>query len=124
MLKPVVGVWIVIAICFASGQLYAGSLEQELDYLFSEVEKSGCTFIRNGSEHDSADAADHLRLKSRRGKKYYDDIDQFIDRLATKSSWSGKAYSVQCPEQDEQSSAEWLHGIMENYPPASQQQNS
>ena len=124
MLKPVVGVWIAIAICFASEQLYADTLEQELDYLFSEVEKSGCTFIRNGSEHDSADAADHLRLKSRRGKKYYDDIDQFIDRLATKSSWSGKAYSVQCPERDEQSSAKWLHGIMENYPPASQEQSS
>lgn len=88
------------------------ALQVELDGLFALVETSDCTFIRNGSEHDAEDAADHLRLKSRRGKKYYDSTEQFIDRLATKSSWSGKPYSVQCPDSEAQSSNAWLTGLL------------
>lgn len=88
------------------------SLQLELDGLFTLVAQSNCLFIRNGSEHDAEDAADHMRLKSRRGKKYYDSTEQYIDRLATKSSWSGKAYSVQCPNQPPLSSNEWLHGLL------------
>lgn len=86
----------------------------EISALLEAVAASGCAFTRNGSEHDSEEAADHLRLKARRGKSYYDSPDQFIDRLATKSSWSGKPYSVQCPGEPSQDSRDWLHGLLDN----------
>ncbi len=95
------------------GQAMAETTEEALDRLLGKVAQSDCIFIRNGTEHDAADAADHLRLKSRRGKKYYDSIDQFIDRLATKSSWSGKLYMVRCPGEELQPSSVWLHMLLD-----------
>ena len=82
--------------------------EGEVEYLLEFVAASGCIFIRNDEEHSSEEAADHLRLKYSRGKRYVDTAEDFIDRLATESSWTGRAYTVRCGEQ-EQSSAAWLH---------------
>ncbi len=82
--------------------------ESEVEYLLEFVAASGCTFIRNDEEHSSEEAADHLRLKYRRGKRYVNTAEDFIDRLATESSWTGRAYSVRCGEH-EQTSAAWLH---------------
>ncbi len=88
--------------------------EVEVQYLLGYVEASGCTFHRNGGDHDAADAADHLRLKYRRGGKYVDTAEQFIDRLASESSWTGKAYTVTCEGRTEPS-GEWLHRALERY---------
>ena len=35
--------------------------DQEIQYLLEFVSNSGCTFMRNGDDHHSPDAADHLR---------------------------------------------------------------
>ena len=88
--------------------------EQEVEYLLEFVASSGCTFVRNGDDHDSADAADHLRLKYSRGKRYVGSAEQFIDRLATESSWSGDPYTVTC-EGKRQTSAQWLHQALDDY---------
>jgi hypothetical protein len=88
--------------------------EQEVEYLLEFVASSGCTFVRNGDDHDSADAADHLRLKYSRGKRYVGSAEQFIDRLATESSWSGDPYTVTC-EGNTQTSAHWLHRALAEY---------
>ncbi len=86
----------------------------EIDYLLDYVSTSGCTFIRNDSAHDPADAADHLRLKYSRGKRYVNSAEQFIDRLASESSWSGKPYSVDCDGRTEPS-REWLYRALTQY---------
>lgn len=88
--------------------------DSEVHYLLGYVENSGCTFHRNGSDHDSADAADHLRLKYSRGGKYVDTTEHFIDRLASESSWTGKKYTVTCEGQT-QPSGEWLHKALDEY---------
>jgi hypothetical protein len=88
--------------------------EREVAYLLEFVAGSGCIFIRNGDGHDAVDAADHLRLKYRRGKRYVGSAEQFIDRLATESSWSGDPYTVTC-EGKTQTSAQWLHGALAEY---------
>ena len=88
--------------------------DAEVQYLLHFVENSGCTFHRNGSDHNAPDAADHLRLKYRNGGKYVNNADQFIDRLASKSSWSGKKYTVTC-EGHTQPSGEWLHRALDDY---------
>lgn len=86
----------------------------EIDYLLDYVASSDCVFVRNGSDHDPADAADHLRLKYRRGKKYVNSADQFINRLASESSWSGKPYTVECGGVTEPT-RDWLHRALADY---------
>lgn len=92
----------------------AGDTEQEIEYLLEFVASSGCTFTRNGSDHDPAGASDHLRMKYSRGKRYVNNADQFIDRLATESSWTGKKYMVSCEGQS-QPSGVWLHRALDDY---------
>ena len=91
---------------------------REINYLLDFVASSGCTFIRNGDDHASPEAADHLRLKYSRGKRYVNSAEQFIDRLATASSWSGAPYTVNC-QGTSQTSAQWLHRALADYRKAS-----
>ena len=91
-----------------SAPLTVADTDTEIQVLLTHVETSGCDFQRNGSMHDAADAADHLRLKYSRGKRYVKSAEQFIDRLATESSWTGKPYTIICDGKEEPTSA-WLH---------------
>lgn len=93
---------------WGTSALAAEDYDAEVQYLLGFVEDSGCIFTRNGRDHDAADAADHLRLKYDRGGKYVNSAEQFIDRLATESSWTGKDYTVTCDGHTEPS-ADWLH---------------
>jgi hypothetical protein len=90
------------------------ALESEVAYLLEFVATSGCDFVRNGSSHDPEEAADHLRLKYSRGKRHVNSAEQFIDRLASESSWTGRAYSVTCDGQSQPAGA-WLHHALTTY---------
>lgn len=90
----------------------------EVDYLLDRVVASDCTFIRNGKRYDGADAASHLRRKYDYAQRKHGDItaDQFIEHIATKSSWSGRLYTVECPPQyAEQRSADWLTQMLDQH---------
>lgn len=84
------------------------TMNTEIDYLLESVASSDCTFIRNGDEHQAADARDHLQMKRRRGKRYFDTTEEFIERLASKSSWSGKVYRIRCGS-EEVDAADWFN---------------
>lgn len=84
-------------------------VDTEIHALIDTIENSQCLFHRNGSEYSAEDAADHLRLKLSRGAKYAKTPEQFIDNLASKSSWSGKAYFIDCPSQEKQQMNIWFH---------------
>ena len=106
---------LLLVVCMLScgaGARAEDSAEREIQYLLDFVASSGCIFIRNGSEHSSVDAADHLRLKYRRGRRYAGSADYFIDRLASGSSFSGKPYMVRCGDLEETSGA-WLHRALQ-----------
>lgn len=90
------------------------STDQEIRYLLDFVAASGCTFTRNGSDHTAEEAADHLRLKYQRGRRYAATAEEFIERLASQSSWSGKAYTVRCGTQAE-TSARWLQRALADH---------
>jgi hypothetical protein len=92
----------------------ADTAEAEITYLIDQVAQSNCFYIRNGNEHDAAEAADHLRLKYRRGKRYADTAENFIDRLASESSWSGDAYQMRCGETTE-ASRDWLYRALRGH---------
>ena len=95
--------------------VFAGNTEAEIEYLISAVGESGCTFIRNGSRHDAENAASHMRMKYRRGKRYATTAELFIERLASKSSISGKLYTIDCPDSEAVPSGEWLTARLHEY---------
>jgi len=94
---------------------FAGQAEDEIEHLITAVGESGCTFIRNGSRHDAEGAASHMRLKYQRGKRYATTAELFIERLASKSSLSGKPYQIECPGSDAVPSGEWLTARLQEY---------
>ena len=79
----------------------------EIRALIHAVAESECEFNRNGSLHSAEAAAEHLELKYSRGKRYADSAEAFIERLASKSSWSGKPYRMIC-NGETQLTGDWL----------------
>lgn len=90
------------------------TVSAEIDYILDTVEASDCTFIRNGKEHEADSARSHLELKRRRGKKYFETAEEFIDRLASSSSWSGKPYHIRCGE-EQVLAKDWFMNVLQDY---------
>lgn len=68
---------------------------QKIDRLILYVKNlDGAVFIRNGSEHSTAEAASHMQMKREKGAKYARTADDFIRNMASKSSFSGKPYYI------------------------------
>ena len=88
----------------------AARTQAEIDHLFDYIAKSSCRFNRNGSWHDMVVARAHVNTKyeylKERGK--IDSAESFIDNAASKSSFSGQDYQVQCPGSDTVPSSSWL----------------
>ena len=85
----------------------------EIDALIDRVAKAkGVIFIRNGTEHTAAQAAEHLQRKRKAAGKRIATPEQFIDKLGTRSSMTGKAYRVRLPDGKEIDSAVWLNGLL------------
>lgn len=79
------------------GQEQGGSMSefQKIDSLISSVEGlKGAKFVRNGKQYDSQDAANHLRRKLRYAGSNIKTAKDFIDKLGTASSKSGKPYQI------------------------------
>ncbi|KRG47866.1 hypothetical protein ARC20_02800 [Stenotrophomonas panacihumi] len=78
--------------------------------LIDALATSPCKFQRNGSWYDGARAAAHLQRKYDylRQRDQAGTPEQFIERAASRSSVSGRAYRVACPGQPEQDAAAWF----------------
>ena len=89
----------------------AGSIE-EITELLQFVERSECTFIRNGKEYDSLTEKQHIEKKYRYFKKNIATAEDFIQYSATKSSITGKSYKVFCSGV-QMNSSDWLNAELE-----------
>ena len=92
----------------------AASDNPEIDFLIDSIRTSQCSFTRNGTVHSPEKAADHLQMKYNKTKKYIKTADDFIEKLATKSSWSGKPYTMTC-KGVKQPSVTWLRSVLTDY---------
>ena len=69
--------------------------QQKIEYLIHAIETlQNATFIRNGSEYDAQQAADHLRLKLHYAGDRVKTADDFITSCATASSMTGEKYQI------------------------------
>ena len=84
--------------------------QTEIEHLLAFVANSGCQFNRNGTWYPAREASTHLAKKER----YLEDRGQiaspedFIAKAATKSSMTGKPYTVRCGSEPAIASDEWL----------------
>lgn len=76
--------------------------------LIKRVEQSGCTFIRNGDKHSAKEAADHLATKVKRAGKKHLSAENFISKIASKSSQSGDPYWMVFADGRTVKSGDWL----------------
>jgi len=92
----------------------ATDLSEEIDHLLSFVGNSECIFYRNGVAYNSEDAREHIERKYDHLKKKITTTDQFILYTASRSSITGKEYTVLC-DGVETTSSEWLLRELEKY---------
>lgn len=114
-----------IALClmlFWLSPAFAGE-DQEIEFLLTAVEQSNCTFIRNDKPHPADEAADHLRMKYGRARWAVDNAEEFIDRIASKSTLSGDPYRVQCDGAEPELTRTWLTARLAEYRVASAEQH-
>lgn len=89
----------------------------EINYLLGLIEHSGCQFYRNGSWYDSKHAEAHLREKYEflAAKGDIQSTEDFIERAATRSSLSGKAYAIKCGSAPVVPTDQWLRAALARY---------
>ncbi len=83
---------------------------REIAQLMEGLSNSRCEFQRNGKWYGQVDARAHLQRKYDYLLKrdLVDTAEQFIERAASKSSLSGRAYRVRCPGQPELDAGAWF----------------
>jgi len=68
---------------------------RKIAYLIASIENmKGAKFIRNGTEHDGKEAAEHLRSKLKSAGGKVKNADDFIRLCASRSIISGKYYTI------------------------------
>ena len=88
----------------------SAATQREISGLMQALETSGCRFQRNGTWYDAVAARGHLQRKYDYLLKrdMVDSSEQFIERAASRSSVSGKAYKVSCSGAPEQDASAWF----------------
>jgi hypothetical protein len=85
-------------------------VQTEGNFLLGYVEGSGCEFFRNGTWYDSRAAQVHLREKYKYlvAGNLVSTTEEFIERAATESSFSGQPYEIRCRGGVTVNSSQWL----------------
>ncbi len=104
MLLPIL---IFLSATLLSSSSYAMSENDKILHLLKEIEVSGYTFIRNGNEYPSRKAREHLEFKLKRAGKIKTAGD-FIRKIASRSSFSGKPYYIRMKSGRIIKTEEWL----------------
>jgi hypothetical protein len=106
--------WCLLLLVLCVGFAQATSVaDAEIDALIARVgHTKDVVFIRNGSEHTAAEAAEHLQRKRMSAHVGFASAEQFIDLVGTRSSITGRAYRVRTPDGKDVDSAVWLRGLL------------
>lgn len=100
----------LLALSAFAADAQAPAAQTEISKLIAALGESDCRFERNGKWYGAAEARQHLQRKydwlNKRGLAATPEL--FIERAASASSMSGRAYHVRCPGQAGQASADWF----------------
>jgi hypothetical protein len=95
--------------------VHAAPMHDEIDHLLQYLSESGCNYVRNSAEHSAQQAVEHIRKKYRYYEDEIDSTERFIELSASRSTISGKPYTIRCPGLPEQDSNAWLNAELERY---------
>jgi len=91
---------------------FADAKNDEISYLINSVGKSGCTFIRNGKRYTGKDARQHLRSKRKLNAHLIHSAEDFIEKIASRSSTSGQPYMISCRGKEQQTANAWFTRLL------------
>lgn len=108
---------LVLAVGSAAHAAPTATTADEITHLFGYLERSGCDFERNGRWYDAAAARAHLQSKYEllSERSQVATAEEFIERVASKSSLSGLAYEVRCNGDDPRPLGGWLIAALVAY---------
>lgn len=89
--------------------------QPEVAHLIDFVQSSPCTINRNGTTHQGEEAAAHIQKKYDYFRNKITTTEQFIEYSASKSTMSGKYYTVRCSGQEPIRAQDWLLQELEAY---------
>jgi hypothetical protein len=89
--------------------------QTEIQYLLNYVRGSDFVFIRNGKEHEPEEAYKHMKRKGDYYAKKIDSAEEFIEYSATKSTISGKKYTIRLNSGEEVVAQDYLLGVLADY---------
>jgi len=99
-----------------SGSFVIAGEQEDIEYLLTFVAESNCIFIRNGKEHQAKEASKHLAMKYNHVKGRIKTAGDFIDKIASKSSLTRKAYKIRCEgKQQVPVQQQWLKEALETH---------
>lgn len=89
--------------------------QEKIDWLLSEVERSGAVFLRNGAEYPAAKAASHLRTKLYFAGKRVQTAREFILGVCSRSEETGKPYEIRLKDGARRLVGDWLTERLERF---------
>ncbi len=108
----------VVVLTFFSGVVKAqDNIEKKkIDFLISSIENiKGAKFIRNGTEHNGKEAAEHLRSKLKSAGDKVRNAEDFINLCASKSYISGKPYMIRTSDGKNIKSEQYFREKLKEY---------
>ena len=89
----------------------------EVEHLLTFVAASECEFYRNGTWYAATQAEAHLREKLAmvRSKSQVLTAEEFIEKVATRSAFTGIAYQIRCGGQQPIAVSDWLREELRHF---------
>ncbi|EAS1760772.1 hypothetical protein BH012_22910 [Salmonella enterica] len=113
MLKVLSGTLLALLMVFPAFAKLNAHEEARIEAMLQALsQKQDLVFIRNGSEHTCEEAVSHLRLKLSNTRNRIDTAEQFIDKVASSSSITGKPYLVKLPNKENEEARPFLHELL------------
>jgi len=99
--------FLVVLLVILSTAAYADT-QKEITHLLDFVANTACKFERNGTLYGGIEAQVHIKKKYQYSIDKINSAEDFIKYSATRSTISGKQYTILCADMPVQNSADWL----------------
>ena len=116
MKKILVAAFVILALFSGALSAQDNIEKKKIEFLISSVENlKGAKFIRNGSEHDGKEAAEHLRMKLKTAGSRVKTADDFIRLCASQSYLTGRPYMIRLSNGKTIKSEEYFREKLKEY---------
>jgi hypothetical protein len=92
----------------------AATMEDEVSYLLGVVGSSDCRFVRNDISYSNDEFQQHLTSKWQVNEELISSAEDFIEKIATRSSISGSPYVALCGG-ELQIVKDWFTDLLESH---------